>query len=98
MLIVISIVLGMLLFASLYVNYRLFKTGENHLERADAYESMYQDIVLRTKNRVEETYIQMKQLDDKEMFSKDDDVGMSFKQILAILQELNEITKEEEGE
>lgn len=95
MFITILIVLGVLLLASLYGNYRLFKAGENHLERADEYESMYQDIVLRTKNRIEETYVQMKQLDDKEMFSKDDDVGSSFKQILAILQELNEITKEE---
>ena len=66
------------------------------MNRADAYDQMYQDTVLKIKDRILTTYVSMKQLDDKEIFSKDDEVGQSFENILSILQELNELTQEEE--
>lgn len=91
------VVLGVaILLASLVANVLLYKAGERQMLKADLYEEMYKDIVLRTKGRIMETYLQMKQLDDKDMFSKDDDVGIAFREILSILQELNEITQEEE--
>ena len=96
MLIIISVVLGVLLTASLTANILLSIVGIRQLNKAEIYEQMYNDIVLRTKGRVLETYLQMKELDDKEIFSKDDEVGASFKQILAILQEFNSLTQEEE--
>lgn len=96
MLITILVVLGVIISLSLTANVFLYRAGLRQLNRADLYEQMYNDIVLRTKGRIEETYVQMKQLDDKQMFSKDDDVGVSFREILSILQELNEITQEEE--
>ena len=99
MLIIISVVLGMLLLASLIANVLLYKAGLRQMAKADIYEEMYQDVVLKTKARIEETYVQMKQLDNvngnEGVFSKDDEVGVAFRQILAILQELNEITQEE---
>jgi len=97
MLITIVVVLGVtILLVSLVANVLLYKAGERQMNKADIYEEMYKDVVLRTKGRIMETYIQMKSLDDREIFSKDDEVGASFKEILAILQELNEITQEEE--
>ena len=96
MLITILVLLGVLLLASLTANVFLYRAGLRQLARADLYEEMYNDIVLKTKGRIEETYIQMKQLDDKQMFSKDDDVGVAFQEILSILAELNEITQEEQ--
>ena len=96
MFITLVVVLGVILLTSLIANVLLYKAGERQMNKSDLYEEMYKDIVLRTKGRIMETYLQMKQLDDKEMFSKDDDVGVSFKEILSILQELNEITQEEE--
>lgn len=94
---ILVVVLGVaILIASIIANALLYKAGERQMLKADLYEEMYKDIVLRTKGRIMETYLQMKQLDDKDMFSKDDDVGIAFKEILSILQELNEITQEEE--
>jgi hypothetical protein len=95
---ILVVVLGVvILLTSLIANVLLYKAGERQMLKADLYEEMYKDIVLRTKGRIMETYLQMKQLDDKEIFSKDDDVGIAFKEILSILQELNEITQEEES-
>ena len=94
------LVLGVVLLASLTANVLLFKAGLRQQTRADIYEEMYNDIVLKTKGRIEETYVQMKQLDNvngvEGVFSKDDEVGVAFKEILAVLAELNEITQEEQ--
>jgi len=96
MLILISVVLGVLLSASLAANILLWIAGNRQMIKSDIYEQMYNDVVIRMKERIMNTYVQMKQLDDKAMFSKDDEVGVSFQQILEILQELNELTQEEE--
>ena len=95
------VVLGVvILLTSLITNVLLYKAGERQMIKADLYEEMYKDIVLRTKGRILETYLQMKSLDNTNgvegTFSKDDEVGVAFKEILSILQELNEITQEEE--
>ena len=93
------VVLGVIiLLLSLISNILFYKAAERQMIKADLYEEMYNDIVLRTKGRIEETYLQMKQLDDREIFSKDDEVGLSYQQILEILQELNEITQEESNQ
>lgn len=100
MLITILVLLGVLSLASLTVSVFLYRAGLRQLARADIYEEMYNDIVIKTKGRIEETYVQMKQLDNVNgvdgVFSKDDEVGVSFKEILSILAELNEITQEEQ--
>ncbi len=96
MLLVIVITFGVLFFISLIANVMFYKAGARQLERAELYEQMYQQFVTSTKEQILQTYLQMKQLDDKQMFSKDDDVGKSFRDILDILQELNDITQNEE--
>lgn len=96
MLIIISVILGVLLTASLAANIFLWIASNRQLNKAELYEQMYTNIVFRMKDRIMNTYVQMKQLDDKAIFSKDDEVGQSFENILSILQELNELTQEEE--
>jgi len=96
MLIIISVILGVLLTASLAANILLWIASNRQLNKAELYEQMYTNIVFRMKDRIMNTYVQMKQLDDKAIFSKDDEVGQSFENILSILQELNELTQEEE--
>lgn len=105
MFIIITVVLSVALLASLITNILLWKAGERQMIKADEYESMYADIVLKTKNRVLETYLQMKQLDNvngnEGVFSKDDEVGIAFRQMLEILEEFNKLTEEDipkEGE
>jgi len=97
---ILVVVLGVVSLASLTANALLYKAAERQMNKADTYEDMYQQLVLRMKDRVLETYIRMKQLDNVDgiegIFSKDDQVGVTFKEILSILQELNEITQEEE--
>ena len=99
MLIIILVLLGVLSVVSLVANVFLYKAGLRQLSRADIYEEIYNDVVLKTKGRIEETYVQMKQLDNvngvEGVFSKDDEVGLAFKEILSILQELNQITQED---
>ena len=95
MLITIVVVLGVISLISLSTNVLLYITAMRHMNRADAYDQMYQDIILRMKDKILTTYVSMKQLDDKSIFSKDDEVGQSFENILSILQELNELIQEE---
>lgn len=100
MLIVVVITLGVALIASLIGNALLYKAADRQLERADLYEQMYQDFVLEMKEKTLQTYVQMKQLDNvngvEGLFSKDDDVGVSFREILNLLQTLNEVTQQGE--
>ena len=98
MLITITVVLGVISITSLIVNILLYKAAMRHMNMADAYDQMYKDTVLKIKDRILLTYVSMKQLDEKEIFSKDDEVGVAFKEMLSILQDLNEITQEEEKE
>jgi len=96
MLIIVVIVLSVVLIASLIANALLYKAADRQLERADLYEQMYQDFTLDMKDKTLQTYVQMKELDDRGVFSKDDEVGLAFKEILNLLQILNEATQEKE--
>lgn len=96
---ILAVVGGTLLILSLVANVLFWKAAERQMNLADAYEKMYSDFVLKTKDRVLKTYLQMKELDNvnghEGVFSKDDEVGVAFRQILEILQELNKLTQEE---
>lgn len=98
--VILVIVFGVVSLASLTANFLLYKAAERQMNKADAYESMYQQVVLRMKDRVLQTYVKMKNLDNVDgvegVFSKDDQVGVAFKEVLDTLQELNELTQEEE--
>lgn len=51
--------------------------------------SIYEQWILDYQKEVNDAYISMKYLDDKEMFSKDDQVGVSFQSLLSILRDLD---------
>ena len=79
---VISLVLNIFLITSLNIN----------LKKIEIYESWivnYQEIV-------KETYLLLKEVDDKEIFEKDDEVGAVFSNIREIIQDLKEKTYEED--
>ena len=95
MLITITVVLGVISIASLIANILLYIAAMRHMNRADAYEQMYQDTILKIKDRILTTYVSMKQLDDKEIFSKDDEVGSVFQEMVELVDILDEKTTRE---
>jgi len=48
-----------------------------------------EDRIFEIKQKVNNTYKQMKELDQKEIFSTDDEVGQAFKQIKELVDELD---------
>lgn len=79
---VISLVFNIFLITSLNIN----------LKKIEIYESW----ILNYKEIVKETYLLLKQVDDKEIFEKDDEVGAVFSNIREIIQDLKEKTYEED--
>lgn len=96
MLLIVSVIaLGVLLIVSLIANILFYQAADRQLQRAEEYERLYQTFVNDIKERTLQTYLHMQQLDDKQIFSKDDEVGLAFREILDTLQKLNEVTQEE---
>jgi len=79
---VISLVLNIFLITSLNIN----------LKKIEIYESW----ILNYQKIVKETYLLLKEVDDKEIFEKDDEVGAVFSNIREIIQDLKEKTYEED--
>ena len=77
---VISLVLNIFLITSLNIN----------LKKIEIYESW----ILNYQEIVKETYLLLKEVDDKEIFEKDDEVGAVFSNIREIIQDLKEKTYE----
>ena len=98
------IVLTVLLTASVIANVLLWKAGERQLEAKEIViieRDDYADWISEWRAQVVQTYAHMKMLDDKDMFSKDDDVGVVFSEMKTLIQSLNDRTAEtteEEGE
>jgi hypothetical protein len=79
---VISLILNIFLITSLNIN----------LKKIEIYESW----ILNYQKIVKETYLLLKEVDDKEIFEKDDEVGAVFSNIREIIQDLKEKTYEED--
>jgi hypothetical protein len=79
---VISLILNIFLITSLNIN----------LKKIQIYESW----ILNYQEIVKETYLLLKEVDDKEIFEKDDEVGAVFSNIREIIQDLKEKTYEED--
>jgi len=79
---VISLILNIFLITSLNIN----------LKKIEIYESW----ILNYQEIVKETYLLLKEVDDKEIFEKDDEVGAVFSNIREIIQDLKEKTYEED--
>ncbi len=74
---ILVIILIVFLIASVVFNVILYKSGVRHLESSELLSEWISDF----KFDVLKTYNHMKLLDDREMFSKDDDVGIVFRAI-----------------
>jgi len=94
MLIVTIILLSVLLTGSIVLNVLLWKAGLRQLVINELYAHWISD----WREQVLKTWAHMQMLDDKQMFEKDDDVGIVFQDIKNIIQSLNERTEETTAE
>jgi hypothetical protein len=91
------ILLSVLLTASIVANFLLWRAGERQLIISE----LYEDWISEWRSEVLKTWMHMKLLDEKQMFEKDDEVGVVFQDMMALIQSLNdrtEETTEKEGE
>lgn len=58
----------------------------NLMKKMEVYEAWLE----RFRGEIDNVYARMKILDDREMFSKDDDVGFAFSEILRVIKEFDE--------
>ena len=94
MLIFLVILLSVLLTASVVVNVLLWRAGERQLVINEIYANWISD----WREQVFKVWAHMKLLDDKQMFEKDDDVGVVFQDIKILIQSLNDRTEETTSE
>jgi len=89
-------VLSLLLIISIVLCWFLFRAGQTQLAKAELYERW----ILEFSDDVLSTYTNIKDIDKKQMFEKDDEVGAIFQQILEIIERLNTRTQgmDTEGE
>ena len=83
------IILTVLLTASICVNIFLGYALDVNLDKIETYQNWLLDI----KKEVSVTYSKLKDLDDKQMFEKDDDVGFVFSEIIKLIEKLKERTE-----
>lgn len=94
MLLALVILLFGLLVASIVVNVLLWKAGERQLVINELYTKWITD----WRALVFKTYAHMKLLDEKQMFEKDDEVGVVFQDMQQLIKSLNDRTEEETTE
>ena len=82
--------MSILLVLSLAANVLLWRAGEIQLETKE----MYADWISEWRSHVLKTYAHMKLLDDKQMFEKDDEVGVVFEDMKILIDSLNEKIEE----
>ena len=88
----IEILLLILLFISVAVNVFLLITLKKSFNQIDILE----DWIINFKNSVESTFNKLKDVDNRGIFEKDDDVGFLFTDLKQIIESLNKKVKEEE--
>lgn len=79
------IVLSIILTISLCVNLYLAMSLDRNFEKIDTLEKW----ILEFRNDVDVTHKKLKEVDDKQMFQKDDDVGFVFSEIIKLIEKLN---------
>jgi hypothetical protein len=94
MLIFLVILLSVLLTASVVANVLLWRAGERQL----AINEIYANWISDWREQVFKVWAHMKLLDDKQMFEKDDDVGVVFQDMKILIQSLNDRTEETTAE
>ena len=84
------ILLSVLLTASIIANFLLWKAGERQMAINDVYASW----ISEWRTQVFKTWVHIKMLDEKQLFEKDDEVGVVFQDMMALIQSLNDRTEE----
>ena len=79
----------MLLTASICANIFLGYALDINLDKIETYQNWLLDV----KKEVANTYSKLKDLDDKQMFEKDDDVGFVFSEMVKLIEKLKERTE-----
>lgn len=77
-------IIGLLLVVSIGVNVFLITSLLKSFERIE----MYGGWILSFRKSVENTRLELKRIDEKQIFEKDDDVGFVFSNIVAIIDDL----------
>lgn len=90
MLIVTIILLSLLLTGSIVLNVLLWKAGLRQL----IINELYSNWITDWRKQVLKTWAHMQMLDERQMFEKDDDVGIVFQDIKNIIQSLNKRTED----
>lgn len=80
---IILLVINILLIRSLNIQFKKIKLYESWIVE-------YDDWVGSVRNLVKTTYIKMKNLDNNDVFFKDDEVGVVFTDLLDLLKHLND--------
>ena len=93
---ILVILLLVLLIASIAANVIFWRAAERQFIVNEIYESWISEF----RNEVFKVWAHMKFLDDKQMFEKDDEVGVVFQDMKMLIKSLNDKTEEEieEGE
>ena len=84
--IILSLLLGLFFAATVILSYIVY----NCQNKIDIYEGW----IVEFKNDVSEVYQQIKLIDDKQLFEKDDEVGSIFSDLYLIIQKLNQRIEE----
>jgi hypothetical protein len=90
MLIALVILLTLALITSVFFNVIFWKAAERQFTMNEIYEGWIAD----WRTQVFKTWAHMKLLDDKQMFEKDDEVGVVFQDMVELVQSLNDKTEE----
>lgn len=91
MLITTLLIIGLVL--SILINIFLYRALSVQLKKVKSYEQLTiesDEWIESVRNAVRATYVQMKKLDDKNIFFKDDEVGVVFSELLNLLKRLND--------
>jgi len=101
MLLFVTILLSICLVASIVGNILLYKAGVRQIEVNEIREEEIKFLegwVSDFKADVLKTFVHIKLIDDKQMFEKDDEVGIVFRDMMDLITKLNERTQETEEE
>lgn len=82
-LLTLSIILNIFLYKLLKVQFKKLNLCENLINDYDSW-------IDSTRNTVRLTYLKLKEVDEKNLFYKDDDVGFVFQELLNLLTKLND--------
>jgi hypothetical protein len=86
--ITLSIILTVVLVSSFFIIKNLLK----QIEKSEDIQTEYENFITKQSEAIRACDQRLKQIDDRGIFSSDDEIGWMFKEILKIQEALNEFT------